>query len=256
MTRSDDNRRNVDSLVRAFNILEEIRLLEGARISELAEKTGYAKSTIHAHLTTLREHNYVVKEGDIYDIGLLIHRMGEYAGTRQTIYREAEEVVQNLSAETGERAQFLVEENTQGYFLHRSVGDEAVKIDSEFERIIPLHASAAGKAVLAYLPEDRRLNIINSGQLVSLTENTTTDPAKLQTELETVREEGIAISFEETVKRLNAVGVPVLDINDRVLGALSVSGPAHRLKGDRLRNDIPELLLGKSNELELNTTYI
>ena len=75
-----------------------------------------------------------------------------------------------------------------------------------------------------------------------------------RSELETIRERGYSFNLQENLEGLNAVGVPVKGQNG-VIGALSISGPSHRLKGDRLKSALPDLLMGEANELELNISY-
>ena len=100
----------------------------------------------------------------------------------------------------------------------------------------------------------RHDEIIGRG-LERQTQHTIVDPDALRTELDEIRERGYAFNIEESTNRLHAVGAPVTLPDGRVLGAISVSGPSHRMKGDRLEHEIPDLLLGIVNELELNIMY-
>jgi DNA-binding IclR family transcriptional regulator len=88
-----------------------------------------------------------------------------------------------------------------------------------------------------------------------MTEHTVTNLEDLMAELDTVREEGIAFSREESTEGLNAVGAPISEPDGSPLGAISVCGPAHRLRGPRLEEEIPDLLRGVTHELELNFKY-
>jgi len=85
--------------------------------------------------------------------------------------------------------------------------------------------------------------------------NTITDPQTLYAELERVRERGYSVNKQENIEGLHAVSAPVMDTNGHVFGALSVSGPTHRMKGEWFEDELPDLLLGAANELELNITY-
>jgi len=94
-----------------------------------------------------------------------------------------------------------------------------------------LHSTAAGKAILAEMPEQRVMDIISEHELPAETEHTITDPDSLVEELDEIREHGIAYNDEESVEGLRAVGVPVRGSNGIAIGALSVSGPSNRLRG-------------------------
>jgi len=118
-----------------------------------------------------------------------------------------------------------------------------------------LHSTAAGKAILAEMPEQRVMDIISEHELPAETEHTITDPDSLVEELDEIREHGIAYNDEESVEGLRAVGVPVRGSNGIAIGALSVSGPSNRLRGEVFREEIPNIMLGHANEVELNIRY-
>lgn len=244
----------VKSVDTAFRILEHLEREDGARVTEVADALDVAKSTAHRHLKTLQHIEYLVKEGDTYRLGLRFLELGEYISTREKAYVLAHKKVKELAEETDERAQFLVEEHGRLVYVHRETGRHAVETDPGIGKRVDIHASSAGKAILAHLPDHRIDEIISQHGLPQFTEHTITDPDDLFAALETIRERGYAFNDEESIDGLRAVGVPVLS-NDGVVGALSVSGPTHRLKNDWFTNEIPDLLLGITNELELNLKY-
>ncbi len=255
MTMKDTPSRTVGSTETLLSILEALEASGGARVSDLADEIGMADSTVHSHLSTLKANGYVVKEGDIYQLGGRFLRFGEYVRNRRTAYEMAKPKVKMLAEETGERCQFIVEEHGRGVYLHRETGSQAVLTDSGLGKRIYLHATAAGQALLAALPDHRVEAIIEQWGLPELTENTITDSDELCEELTAVRERGYAINMEENTEGLHAIGVTIQGSNGEVIGAISVSGPSHRMKGDLFEQDIPDLLLGTANELELNIRY-
>ena len=62
-------------------------------------------------------------------------------------------------------------------------------------------------------------------------------------------------NFEESVEGLHAVGAPITDEDDVAIGAISISGPANRLDGTLLREELPSLLLGTVNEITINLAH-
>ena len=238
-----------------FAIVEALKALDGARVTELANHLDLAKSTVHSHLRTLERLEYITREGDEYHLGLQFLGLGEFVRTRKELYRMTKEKVSQLAEDTEERAQFIVEEHGTGVYLHRENSSRAVSTDSGIGKRVYLHSTAAGKSILANLPEHTVNAIIERVGLPAVTEQTISDTASLFDELEIIREHGYAFNKEENVPTLNSVGVPIFGPDGRVLGALSVSGPSHRLQGKLLTETVPELLLGTANELELNLTY-
>lgn len=255
MTRQGASNDTVGSVETMFAIVERLQELDGAGVSELASDLGFAKSTVHRHLATLEGMEYVVKKGDVYYVGLRFLDLGEYTRNRKLAYKMAGEKVSELAVETEERAQFIVEEHGKAVFIHRDTGDRAVLTDPGIGKRIPLHATAAGKAILAHLSDDELSRIIERRGLPKVTEYTITDEEALHEELENCRARGYSYNKQENLIGLHAVGVPVKDASGGVLGSLSISGPSHRLKGEWFERELPNLLLGSANELELNINY-
>ena len=238
-----------------FSIVEALRETNGSGVTELARRLGVAKSTVHRHLSTLEELEYVEQRGDEYALGLKFLELGEHTRKQNPAYVLTRKKVDELATESGERAQFIVAEHGVGVYVHRQSGERAVETDSEIGKRIPLHATAAGKAILAFTSPERVEAIVERRSLERLTETTVTDYDELSRELAEIRERGYSFNDQENTQGLRAVGVPVRTADDSVLGALSVSGPTHRLKGDLFEHEIPDLLLGTANELELNIKY-
>ena len=246
----------IRSVGRTFDIIETIQTLGGARISEIADELDVAKSTVHRHLGTLLRREYVTREGDEFQLSLKFLDLGEYSRACHDEYLFAEPKVDELAAQTEERVQFLVEEHGYGVYVFRSLGSHAVRTDPGLGKRVPLHTTAAGKAILANYPEAKVREIVERRGLDAVTDHTITRFADLQEELESIRERGFAVNNEENVKGLRAVGVPIRkQPGNHVIGALSVSGPSHRMKAEWFSEELPKLLLGVANEIELNIAH-
>lgn len=101
----------------------------------------------------------------------------------------------------------------------------------------------------------RTAEILDGLDLVPMTDSTITDRDTLETHIAEIREQGYAYSREENIGGLCAVAGPVTDGDDQLIGVLSVSGPSNRMKGERFTSEIPDLILGTANELELRIAY-
>lgn len=255
MTTSGSGKPGSKTVVNAFEILEYLKSHEGADLTELTTEFGKAKSTVHRYVSTLENLGYVVNEGGVYYPGLRFLDFAEYARNRKRGYVLAKQKVEELADKTKERAQFLVEEHGKGIYVHRATGSQAVRTDPGIGKTVHLHTIAAGKAILAYLPEDRIDEIIEMHGMPALTDKTVTDKSELFDQLEQVQKVGYAFNRQESVEGLHAIGVPVVDPNSQIVGALSISGPSHRLKGEKFEKDLPDTLLGIANEIELNVAH-
>ncbi|MFB6165832.1 MAG: IclR family transcriptional regulator [Haloarculaceae archaeon] len=255
MESRDPQGTTVKAVERAMTVIEAVREADGGRVTALAEELGLAKSTVHGYLSTLHELGYLTKEDDVYYVGAKFLRLGEYSRTRRPEYVMAAEKVTELAAATDERAQFVIEEHGRGAFLYRESGSHAVETDSEAGKRMYLHTTSAGKCILAHLPDERVEAIIDRWGLPAMTPNTITDREAMVEELAAIRERGYAYNRAENIEGLHAVGVPLTTRQHGVVGALSISGPSHRMKGDWFERELPDRLLGTANELELNIAY-
>lgn len=245
----------IEAVERSLAVVDAVQELDGARVTELAEYLGWAPSTVHTHLKTLEYHRYLIREGDTYNIGLEFLNRGGYARERKHAYRMAEDIVEELAEETEERAQFIVEEHGRGVYLHTATGKHAVQVNSRLGRVKALHNSASGKSILSQLSEERVAEIVDRWGLEASTENTITDFEELIAELEDVRSQGVAFNREESTKGLHAIAVPVVGSYGQPIGAFGISGPSNRFKGKLFETELPDLLLGAANELELKIEY-
>lgn len=249
------NDRIVGATETSLQIVKTLYEMDGARVDELKEEVDVSPSTVHRHLQTLRKHDYVVKQGDYYRLGMQFLTMGGYVRDRRAEYDLAKESCQDLAEKSGERVQFVVEEQGERVFVHTAIGEQAVRANGMIGRRGPLYCSAAGKAILAKYTDDQVKELVNPDQMEPITENTITDWDVLKEELDTIREEEIAFSHEESTIGLRAVASAVEMPDGEILGSLSISGPAHRMEGEWFTEKLPNLVRGAAQELELNIEY-
>ena len=114
--------------------------------------------------------------------------------------------------------------------------------------VIPVHASALGKAMLAFLPEDEK-RVLTSGDLRSMTGETTTSPDTLRRQLDQVRATGVAVEQDEAVIGESSVASPVFDSYGEAVGAIGVVVPSGDLDGADVSDLVREAARAISREL-------
>lgn len=245
----------VKSVGTLFEILEHIHNNGPTGVTELSRELGLSKGGIHRYLRTLVEQGYALNDGGTYDLGLRFLTLGGHVRQSFPHSELIGEKVAELAAETGQRGQFLAEEHGYGVYLYRERGTQAANFEAVTGKIVHLHTTAAGKAILAHLPEDDVQEIIETHGLPAETENSITEPAELFAALKTVREAGYAVNREEHLVGLHAVGVPVFDADEEILGGLSVSGPSHRIEELLTEEAVQGAVLSVAEETELEIKY-
>lgn len=245
----------VRTVDRTLEIVEIVQELDGAGVSEIAERVDIGKSAVHNHLDTLASRDYLTKEGDEYNIGLSFLSLGVYARNRNEIYDAARSEVDKLADETGELANLAVEKNGKGIYLYQAHGENAVELDTYEGKRVNLHCTGLGKAILGFRPRDEVDEILDRHGMPSMTEHTYTDREAFHEELDRIREQKYAIDHEERLTGLCCVAAPITDDQDRSIGSISVACPLHRTSDERLYEELPDAVLGTANVIELAHNY-
>ncbi|MFB9809603.1 IclR family transcriptional regulator [Haladaptatus pallidirubidus] len=245
----------VGAVETTIQIIEALESFDGGTVTELAEALDVSKATVHNHLMTLQEHQYVTNQDGEYMLSFKFLVIGEYLRNNNILYENAKTEVDRLAEETGEYAHLSTEQHGLSQKLHKVQGENAV--GSKYQRAKLqkpdcLHYTATGKVILAHLPDYRIEEIIDYYGLPERTKHTITNRDELFETLERIRDRGFAFNDEEEVERMRAVGAPICDSRGTILGAVSVSGPISRMKDEQFRTIIPEKVVNTATVIEMN----
>lgn len=243
---------DLKSVKTAFRILETICDNGEMTLTEVADELSIARSTMHRYLTTLESDEYLVREGNEYRISFRFLRFANHSKIYNPGYPLIERKVDEIADETGELVQFITEQHGHAVYVFQAIGGQGVQVDAYAKTFSHLHSTAGGKAILSTWDTADVKEVIANIELPKLTGDTITNVDDLLAELETIQERGYSINNQENITGLKAISVPVQKPSGTAIGALSVSGPTNRMKGDWFDVELPDLLLGASNELELN----
>lgn len=240
----------------SIEVLELLEELDGARVTELADRMDTPKSTIHGHLATLRSKQFVLKRGDIYYLGPELLRLGNQVRTRKEEYVLAREYTERIYEEVGFRSIFATEMGGRAVFLHTASGNKMGWAHERLGNRLYLHDTAIGKAMLAELPQRRVEQILDEWGLPRETEHTITDREALFAELETVREQGYASNHEENLRDLHGVGVAATERSGNVIGGFSITGPKHSFTKESRERQLADAVTEIVNEYELELSLV
>jgi len=246
--------KRIKACERTLTILDTLTELDGATGTELAEETGLPKSTVHYHLKTLEDQEYVVNADGTYRPGLKFLTIGHDRVDEMSLYSAAKPEVDRLVEETGEMCILMCEEYGHGFYIYSNSGEKGVEFDAKGSRK-SLHSNALGKAILAYLPDERVSQIIDQHGLPANTKHTVTAEKLLMEQLEEIRESGVAFDREEQLDGLCCVAAPIKRYVDgdqtSVYGSVSIAGPASRMQGDYFEEELARLVSDAANMIEL-----
>jgi DNA-binding IclR family transcriptional regulator len=213
-------------------------------VAEISARTRYSKSTVSRLLATLEARGCVEKAN-----GYGLYRLGHRAYIWGTIY-EKQTSLGGIARPIMERLRDECKEQVALYVLegHRRVC--LVEVPSAYQiarrtcvgEYFPLHAGASGKVLLAYLPDVERKRLLSEIPLERFTDFTTTDPERLEENLQGIREMGYAVSRGEREAEAYSVVAPVRDASGRVIASLAISGPNFRVNEEQLKVNIRGVL--------------
>ena len=243
----------ISSLEKGFRILELLADHEDLSVTEVADKMGMHRTGSHRFLATMREIGYVEKNGNgRYRLTFKISELSAKLRDRFEIRRVAQPYMQRLSSAYRETINLGYWTGKEVIHLDKIDSLELLRIDLPIGASAPAYCTALGKAILAFLPEEKLGEYLRSTMLRRHGPNTIISREELVEELERVRKRGYAVDNEEMAKGLRCVGSPVFDHLGNPVWALSVSGPTIRLTDEvvkRMQGDVREEAGALSAEL-------
>ena len=222
---------SLQSVRRALLALELISEHGELGVTELGRKLGVHKATASRLIATLAERGFVERDpvSEKFRLGYgLISLAGAAVGGNDLV-RAARSILDELAERTTETVNLGVPSGDSVVYVDQITGTRAIVSVSWVGRRTPLHCTSNGKVILAFSTDAERDRLLRS-PLTKLTPRTITDVRTLRAQLEEIRVRGYAQTMEELEEGLNAVSAPVRGMNGELVAALSVSGPAFRMR--------------------------
>lgn len=257
----------VKSVATAFRIIDALQQHQALGVTDVAQETGIAKSSVFKHLDTLRYLGYVVKDGEKYTLSLRWYQAGRTVRDGHEVLDAARTELDRLAQRTGETVSLVVEENGNAWYLYQVSQQPSPTAPTEEGRSIPAPLSVGGKAVYSYRPDEESRAL--------LSENDVVDGAdQFLAELRDLRDQRIVVerdsprhgafsagSFEghrhvvgqdEPYHQLHSAAVPIRNTDNYGIAAIEVSGPEGSLHERRLDDEIVGLLVNAGKAVETN----
>lgn len=226
----------IQALDRAFLILDVMADAGGeAKLTEIAASAGLNVSTCHHLISTLHNWGYVARgiNSRSYVLGSRILHLSAACLRQVDLPRRAQSFVDRLNDQTREAVQLAIMQDTNLVHILRREARHAVRVEAGFGgNANAAHATATGKAILAWLPPTELDRIVADKGLTAFTPNTITDLDQLKEHLRLVRRNGYAIDREEFRPGVICLGAAIRDHAGAVVGSISVSSPAFRSTPD------------------------
>ncbi len=216
---------------RAFDVLELLATAPGPLgVTDIARQVGSTKSATWRMLVNLEARGYAVKDPATsrYSIGPRLADLGLRGGSRANLVQAARPYLESLSRTFGETANLGVLDSGQVLYIDIVESPRDLRMAARVGARDALHATALGKAMLAYLPGEMVEEAL-AQPLEARTTRTITTPDRIRDDLTRIRESGIASEVGENEVAAACFGVPVFGPDGDAIAAISLAGPEQRM---------------------------
>jgi DNA-binding IclR family transcriptional regulator len=219
---------------RVADILELMAASQEALcLKDLSLKLEAPKSSLLPLLRTLAARGYLeqARAGE-YRLGAKVLELGAGSLTQRELPDVARPVLVELMRRTGESVFLgtLASDGAGAVYIDKVESDQLIRYSAGLGARRPLHATAIGKAVLAFQPPKRREEILRSIELVRRTGRTVATLPALRASLEEIRRTGVSINIGEFVPDASGIAGPIFDRDGRVVAACVIGGPTTRIR--------------------------
>lgn len=222
----------VRALARALGILRELgREPGGLTLTELSHRVGLAPSTSHRLLTTLETHRFarLSPVDNRWRVGVETFSTGAAFARARDVVEIARPSLESLRDRTGETANLFFSDLNEVVCMVQIESAHQMRALFTVGGRLPMHATAAGKVMLAFMRDDMAARLVRGSGLPQLTERTIASPDAMLAELKVIKGRGVALDNEEHAIGLRGAASPIFDEAGGVVAAVSVAGPTARL---------------------------
>ncbi len=221
----------IQSVQRAAAILRSFTHTDSELgVTTLSKQLGLHKSTISRLLTTLEQEGFVERNPETgkYHLGLALVTLAGIVLERIDLRDVAYPYIRSLAEMTQETVNIVVLSGHECMNVGGADSPRPIQYVGRIGRRTPLHCTAAGKVLLAYMPLERRQKIL-AGRLQAFTDKTVVDHRRLEQDLIELHRKGYATTHEEHQEGLSAIAAPICGHTGRIVAVVVVSGPTFRL---------------------------
>lgn len=221
------------TIERAIDILEVFKdSNEALGITELSRRVKLNKSTTYRIVQALRTRGYVNQDDHTnrYYLGYKILKLASSFLNQNKIREIARKYLEELSRKTLQTIELAILEGDKVVYIDQVEGTDIFQLRLQIGNRGPLHCTAAGKSILAFLKEDELEKILKDLNLTRFSDKTITSMKHLRKELKAIRRTGFAFCDREYDKYLKAIGAPIIGLGSKVIGAVVLVAPSNRIK--------------------------
>ena len=233
----------VRTIYKCFSVLEYIADRQPVRIPEIVRAVGLTRANVHRLVATLERLGYVERreDGKVH-LSYKIFKMGSTVPHSRKLDEVTRPFMHQLSELSGETVNLGVLYADSVIYLDKVEAKQHLRLDHQIGEIDPLYCTALGKVLLSGFPDQDLERFFASVELRQYTENTILNKEKLLEEIGEVRRKGYALDLKELDANLHCIATPIYDYRNKLVAAMSISGPSIRFTRKRINLLIAPML--------------
>ncbi len=246
----------VQSIDRATAILECFNEeKKELKLSEISERLGLNKSTVHGIISTLKYHGFISQNEDTqkYKLGIRFIEFGDLVINSLNIRNAALSVIDEVCDRIEETIHIAMLDGIDVVWIEKRECIKSIKTSTKLGSRLPAYTTADGKMVLSYIDKEKIRNYLPK-KIPKHTENTITNKVAFIKRLEEIKENGYTIDNEEFVEGIKCVAAPIFDHEGKVRFSLSTTGPAFRMTDEKTK-ELVIIIKEAANEISRRIGY-
>ncbi len=240
LNRTDSAEGTVGKALRMLDIVESFK--RPVRFNDILQESPYPKPSSYRLLQTLLQQDMLIIDRDgYYSLGARLIRLAHSAWQNASIAPIAAKHIDLLSKKTGETIHLARLDNGQVLYLDKRNALKPISMFSDAGKIGPVYCTGVGKAMLSFVDEEKRQNILAQQSFYPYTKFTHKNAKSLLKDLNEIHTHGVAFDREEHEANIICIAVPILSPKGKVLGGLSITSSTTRTSLDALSKYQPDL---------------
>lgn len=222
---------SVKSAVRVFEIIEcLVDSDNGLTIKEISTRLSFPQSSTFNLVQTMQEMGYLIQAPDKrFKLGPKFIYIGNRTLESFDLATGSRQHLENLMNKVGETVFMAVQSGIDIVYLAKVDSMQSIKTSAVIGSHKPLYCTGLGKAILAFLSEEKRESLLNQIDLKPVTPHTITNQTKFVEQLDLFKQKGYAIDDEEGEEGLFCYAAPIFDATQKLVAAISTAGPKERI---------------------------
>ena len=223
------------NLQRGLAVLEFLsQESEGATVTQLSEQLNFPTASAFRIANVLVDLGYLSREPRTKKF-FLTNRfllLGQPQSQGRSLHECAIGPMRTIRDATAETTQLCCLIGTEMVMIEQLLSTQPFKYSVDIGARCPCYSNAPGKAIIAFLPEQEREQLVNRIKFKKFTANTITNKTEFQKELTTIREQGYSVDRAEGLEGIHCIAAPIFDRHHQPVAAITIAGPSSRIPED------------------------